>query len=562
MTKDEAAAAPPPRKSLSRNTAVMAAGTATSRILGLVRNALLIAAIGLNSVAANAYDIANRLPNVMFAILAAGVLNAVLVPQMVKAFQRPGGKRTVDRILTIGGTLALGITLIATLGAQFWVLLYTHDWPPEMVALATAFSFWCIPQLFFYCLYTLLGEVLNSREQFGPFMWAPVLNNVVAIGGLLIYLAMFGGYALPDVPGADLASIDEWTPQRIAILAGFATLGIAAQALVLLIPMVRGGYRWKWRWRGPRGELSTVGNIAKWSLLAVLVEQVAVTVVTRVASAAGPASGGSDAVAGNMAYTQALSLYLVPHSLITVSLITAMYTGMARHAVNGEIRQLRSGTSRGLRVTGVFTIFATVAFIVVAPLAVRVVYPTATVDEVTSVSHVMIALLLGLVPLGATVLIKRLYFALEEAKSIFYMHIPMALVWIATAYAFYAFTDPRWWTIGVGLGMALSNWTGVLLRAGGLRKRLGGGGGGAVMRTHVRSLGAALVAGGAGWLALRAAPSLDELTGLNGVIVAGVLVVGAGAVMLAVYAGMLKVVKVTEFDEALSPLMRRLRRKS
>ncbi|WP_062077231.1 murein biosynthesis integral membrane protein MurJ [Demequina globuliformis] len=551
--------AAPPRKSLSRNTAVMAAGTATSRALGLIRNALLVAAIGVNTVAADAYDIANRLPNVMFAILAAGVLNAVLVPQMVRAFQRTGGKRTVDRILTIGTVLSLVVTVVATLSAQLWVLLYTDNWPPEMVALATAFSFWCIPQLFFYCLYTLLGEVLNSREQFGPFMWAPVLNNVVAIAGLGVYLAMFGQYALPEVPGADLATIDEWTPTRIAVLAGFATLGIAMQALVLLIPLARGGYRWRWVWRGPKGELSAVGTIAKWSLLAVLVEQVAVTLVTRVAASASIEGGA--AVAGNMAYFQALSLYLVPHSLITVSLVTAMYTGMARYAVKGNIRALRSGTSRGLRVTGVFTIFATIAMIVVAPLLVRVALPSASVQEVESVAQVMVALLLGLVPLGATVLIKRLYFALEEARSIFFMHIPMALVWVATAYAFQEFADPRWWTVGVGLGMALSNWTGVLLRAGGLRTRLGGGGGGAVMRTHVRALGAGLVAGVAGWLVLRIKPDLDSFVGWSGVFAAATLILGAGAVMLVVYAGMLKALRVSEFDEATGPIVRRFRRR-
>ncbi|MDE0572139.1 murein biosynthesis protein MurJ [Demequina sp. B12] len=549
----------PARKSLGRNTLVMAAGTGTSRVLGLVRNALLVAAIGVNAFAANAYDIANRLPNVMFAVLAAGVLNAVLVPQMVKAFQRPDGKRTVDRIVTIGGVLAFGVTVVATLTAQVWVLLYTDNWPPEMVALATAFSFWCIPQLFFYCLYTLLGEVLNSREQFGAFMWAPVLNNVVAIVGLIAYIAIFGQYVQAPSDAADLASLSEWTPGRIALLAGFATLGIAAQALILIIPLIKGGYRWKWQWRGPKGELAVVGTIAKWSLGAVLVEQVAVTLVTRVAASAGTEGGA--AVAGNAAYFQALSLYLVPHSLITVSLVTAMYTAMARHAVNGDIPALRAGTSRGLRVTGVFTIFATVAMIVLAPLITRVALPSASAPVVSSVSQVMIAMLLGLVPLGATVLIKRLYFAFEDAKSIFYMHIPMGVVWVITAYAFKEFTGAQWWTVGVGLGMALSNWTGVLLRAGGLRKRLGGGGGRAVLRTHVRALIAALVAGGAGWLVLRVNPDAHAGTGWGAIIVAGILVVVAGTVMFIVYAAMLRILRVDEFDQALAPIKRKLGRK-
>ncbi|WP_062070483.1 murein biosynthesis integral membrane protein MurJ [Demequina sediminicola] len=558
-TGDADAMPAPPRKSLSRNSAVMVAGTATSRGLGFARNALLVAAIGATSVAANAYDIANRLPNVMFAILAAGVLNAVLVPQMVKAFARPGGKRTVDRILTIGGVLSLAITIIATLSAQLWVHLYTHNWPPEMVALATAFSYWCIPQLFFYCVYTLLGEVLNSREQFGPFMWAPALNNVVAIIGLGIYLWVFGPFIEPASTAEDLANISDWTPDRIALLAGFATLGIAAQALILIVPMVRGGYRWRWQWKGPKGELAVVGTIAKWSLAAVLVEQVAVTLVTRVSAAAAVAAS-PDIVASNAAYFQAMSLYMVPHSLVTVSLITAMYTGMARFAVTGNIPALRAGTSRGLRVTGVFTIFATIAMLVLAPLITRAAIPTVSGDDVIAISQVLMVMMLGLVPLGATVMIKRLYFALEEARAIFLMHIPMALVWIATAYAFQLFTDPRWWTVGVAFGMALSNWTGVLLRVGGLRRRLGGGGGARVLRTHVRALVAGLVAGVVGLVAVRFAPAAESLSGWGGLFTAVACVIIIGSVMLAVYAAMLKLLHVSEFDEAVAPLMRKIRR--
>ncbi|MFV0285602.1 MAG: murein biosynthesis integral membrane protein MurJ [Demequina sp.] len=542
------------RRSITRNTAVMASGTAVSRALGLIRNALLVAAIGVNAAAANAYDIANRLPNAMFAILAAGVLNAVLVPQIVRAFSRPDGKRTVDRILTIGTVISLVVTVIATIMAQVWVNLYTHDWPPELLALATAFSYWCIPQLFFYCLYTLLGQVLNAREQFGPFMWAPVLNNVVSITGLLIYLGVFGQY----ITGADDLTV--WTPGRIALLAGVATLGIAAQALILLVPLVRGGYHWRWQWRGPKGELSGIGTIAAWSLAAVVLEQVGVTFVTRVAAQAQVLPDGSidPTIAGNAAYFQALSLYIVPHSLVTISLVTAMYTAMARHAAARDTAGLRSDLSQGLRSAGVFTVFATVAMIVVSQYLVRVALPTATLAEVQSVSAVMIAMTLGLVPLGATVLFKRLYFALEDARAIFVMQIPMSIAWVGTAYAVMAFADARWWTVGVGLGLAVSNYTGMLLRAGGLRRRLGGLDGRRVLTVHAKAVVGALAAGVIGWLALKAAPDVATLRGWSGFFIAGACTAGAGIVMLAVYGAVLKALRVRELDAVAGPLMRRL----
>jgi putative peptidoglycan lipid II flippase len=543
------------RRSLRSSTTIMAAGTGTSRILGLARNALLVAAIGVNVPAAQAYDIANKLPNAMFAILAAGVLNAALVPQIVKAFQRSGGERTVDRILTVGGVLTLAASIVFTLSAQLWVVLYTRDWSPEMIALATAFAFWCIPQLFFYGLYTLVGEVLNAREQFGWFMWAPVLNNVVAIAGLAVYLLTFGPYDKlnPLAP-------EDWTPGAIALIGGVATLGVASQALILIIPMVKGGYRWHWRWRGPKGELTTIGRIAGWALAAVLIEQVAVLLTTQVAAEAN--SDGSDlSIAGNAAYFNALSLYLVPHSLVTVSIATAMYTAMARHASSNDIASLRADLSRGLRTVGVFTVFATAAMIVVAPYVVRAVLPGASVPEVLSIAEVLIAMLLGLVPLGATVLFKRMYFVLEDARSIFIMHIPMAIAWVGVAYLVRALAEPRWWTVGVGLGLAASNWVGVILRAGGLRRRLEGLDGRRVLVTHGKAILAAALAGGVGWALLRLAPPVRELTGIEGAAIAAAVVALAGIAMLMVYAAAVWLLRVREARDAAAPILRRLGRK-
>ena len=547
------ASTPRPRRSLGRASALMASGTVTSRLLGLVRNALLVAAIGVNAPAANAYDIANRLPNAFFAILAAGVLNAALVPQIVKAFQRGGGKRTVDRILTVGGVISLGATLVLTVTAQVWVEVYTDGWPPELIALSTAFAYWCIPQLFFYALYTLLGQVLNAREQFGPFMWAPVLNNIVSITGLVAFLLTFGPFdeANPLAP-------EEWTPGAIAVIGGTATLGIAAQALILIIPLVRGGYRWRWRWSGPAGELTSIGRIAAWALAAVGVEQVGVALVTRVASEA--ATAGGDAVAGNAAYFQALSLYLVPHSVITISLATAMYTAMAGHAAREDMAGLRRDLSTGLRTVGVFTVFATAAMIVLAPYVVRVALPTATADEVVSVAEIMIAMTLGLVPLGATVLFKRVYFVLEDARSIFFMHIPMTLAWVAVAYGVQALAEPRWWTVGVGLGLAASNVTGVVLRAGGLRRRIGGLDGRRVLRLHAKALASAAVASAVTVPLLMLAPSASSLSGWGGLAAALGVVAAGGTLMVLVYAGMMLVLRAEEARDMARPLLRRLGR--
>jgi putative peptidoglycan lipid II flippase len=563
--------APVPRaRSLGKNTAIMASGTLVSRLLGFIRNGMLVAAIGVNFGVANAYDIANKLPNALYAVVAAGVINAALVPQIVKAFQRPGGTRTVDRILTVGTVISLGLTVVLTVAAPVLVLLYApSNWPPELMALSIAFALWCIPQLFFYGMYTLFGQVLNAKEQFGPFMWAPAVNNVIGIAGLAAYLVIFG-QQMPGVAELTGESLTiAWTPGRIALLAGVATVGIAGQALVLIWPMLRGGYRFNWVWRGPKGELSGVRTVISWALGAVVIEQLGVLWATRVAASAPTAAAIAaghpkvldPSIAGNSAYFQALLVYLVPHSVITVSIVVALTTSMSRLWVAHDIVGLRGEISRGLRSIGVFTVFSMTVLMVLAPSLTRIVNPTALPGEVTSVSQILIGLALGLVPLGAMVLMKNVYFILEDARSIFFIHIPMTVVLIGVSLAARAVLDPRWWVVGVAVGLSASNVVGVLLRSVGLRKRMGGIDGRRVLLTYSKAVVAALPAGLAGWALGLVLPDPVANMNLSGFVAGLVNVAASGAIMLLIFGLILRLLRTPELSELLSPVTRRISRR-
>jgi peptidoglycan biosynthesis protein MviN/MurJ (putative lipid II flippase) len=105
------------------------------------------------------------------------------------------------------------------------VLPYLAGWTPAQVGVTIAFAFWCLPQVFFYGLYTVLGQVLNARGSFGPYMWAPVVNNVVAIIGMIVFVAIYGSGDHPaqwwDARGRRRARRDDH-------------LGVVAQALILV----------------------------------------------------------------------------------------------------------------------------------------------------------------------------------------------------------------------------------------------------------------------------------------------------------------------------------------
>lgn len=544
-------------RGLAGPAALMFAGTATSRALGLVRNAVLALVLTVNVAgAANAFSVANKLPNVIYMLVAGGVLNAVLVPQIVRAMrQEDGGKEYVDRLLTMASAALAALTLVLTAASAVLVAVYGQrlaEWYP----LAVAFAFWCIPQLFFYGLYTLLGQVLNARSSFGPYMWAPVVNNVVAIAGLSVFIVVFGTSATNDA--GDPAA---WTPARIALLAGTATAGVIAQAVVLLVPLYRSGFRWtlRWGWRGTG--LGKASRVAMWAFAGLAVGQLGYIAVSNVAAAAGTAGGTSALVAGNAAYDNAFLVFMLPQSLITVSLVTALFTRMSSNAAAGDLDKVRGDLSFGLRTVGVFTVFATALLAVLALPVVRVVLPTVTYAEGRSVAFVTLTMLLGLTGLGAWTLVQRVYYAFEDTRSLFFVQIPMAVIVALGALGAALLLEPQWWVPGAGLAMSVSTWTGAVVAYLRLRARLGSVDARRVVATHLRLLAAAAPAALAGWGVLELLGIGAEEGAAVPVVIASSLVRVAvvGVVMLAVYLVLLRLLKVSELDVLARPVQRVVR---
>ncbi len=534
---------------MRRGAALMASGTAVSRVLGLLRAQVLILAIAATGEAANAFSVANKLPNILYMLLAGGVLNAVLVPQVVRAYRRDAGQEYVDRLLTLGFAILAAVTLVLTAAAPLLVGLYTKGGTQAQIDLAVTFAYWCVPQLFFYGAYALLGQVLNARGSFGPYMWAPVVNNVVSIAGFGVFIVVFGGFST-----SGLTDASAWGPTQVALLAGSATLGVVAQALVLLPAMRRAGVHLRFRW-GLRGSgLGRAGTVATWTFVGLGIGQLAYVVVSRAAWAAEHAPGAEGTVAGNAAYDSAFTVFMLPHSLVTVSLATALFTRLSAQAHDGDVDGVRASMSYGLRVVGLFTIIATAVVAVLAVPVTRIVLLT-DAGSVHAVAGVVLAMIVGLPFFGAWSLSQRTYYAYEDAKGMIPIQVAMAVVVVAGTLLGQALLPPSAWVACAGASMSASYALGALASQWHLRRRLGTVDGPRVVRTHARALVAAVVAAGVGLLALRVLQS--ALSG--GLMAAVVECLVVGALMSAVYVGGLKVLRVAELDGLLGPVIGRLR---
>lgn len=475
--------------SIARSSAVMAAGTLVSRVLGLVRNALLIAALGATaSGAADAFNVANMLPTQLYNLIIGGVLNAILVPQIVRALRMKHGEELVNRLLTAAALAIAGVAAVLTIAAPLVIMVYASGlgrWQP----LAFAFAFWCMPQIFFYGLYALWGQVLNARHSFGPYMWSPVLNNLISIAAVAAYLHLYGSYSGGQDPGV-------WDAARIALVGATATAGIAVQALILYIPLVRSGFRPRII-LGVRGlGLGQVSKVALWALLGTLIASFGDLAVTNLGSRAVTAAESAEyvgvVVPSTTMYANALMVYMLPQSLVTTSIITALFTRMSEKAAAGDREGVRDDLSLGLRSVGVFTVLFAAGIAALAAPALQLFVPSLTLEQATASGPVLAALAVGIPFQGAWFTTQRVLLAYADTRRLVRADCVVGAVCVGSCVLAYLLAPATSWMALAGAGNALALASACVAIVPLLRRHLPDLDGPRVLATYARLLVAAV----------------------------------------------------------------------
>jgi len=546
------------------SSAVMATGTVFSRASGYLRNLLLAAAIG-NQLHADLFNIGNTIPNMLYILLAGGVFNAVLVPQLVRAQKNDpdGGEAYTNRIITMA-VIFLGIvTVILVLAAPLVMRLYlnsSYD-DPALAAQrdsAIAFARYCLPQVFFYGMFVLLGQVLNARGRFGPMMWAPIANNAISIVVLVLYLFWFGA-----LPATD--SCAAFTSTQELVLGGGATLGIAAQVLILLPVLRAAGVRFRPRYDFRGSGLGHTLRLGVWTVLFVVVNQVAYTVVVRLASGgtARAACGHphhhqqiADAT-GYTVYAAAFLFVMVPHAIITVSLATAILPRLSAKAADGDLSGLAGTLAGTLRTALVVVVPFALGLPLLAYDASKVLFGYgATATTFDHYVPSMILLAPGIVFFTVHYLMLRGFYALELNRTVFFIQCAIGLTNIVAALilvhrATAAQTSPAL-VIAYGASYVLGSVVSYAL----LRRRLGGLETPHLVRFLVRLLIAAGVAAALAALLGHAFPGRGHDVSHA---LAAVRVVLIGAVDLLLFTAFARLMRIREVTTVLDTVLRRRR---
>ncbi len=546
----------PQQPTVMRSSALMAAGTIVSRLSGFVRAALLAAALG-TGLHADIFNIANTVPNMLYILLAGGVFNAVLVPQLVRSIKNDpdGGEAYTNRVITLGALFLAVVTVVLVIAAPLVMrvlvnpLYFTTEYAAEREAMSD-FARYCLPHVFFYGMFVLVGQVLNARGSFGPMMWMPIANNVISVVVVASYLVTIGTASVAEQSGPYSSGAE-------ALLGIGSTFGIAIQFLLLIPYLRKSGFRFRPRFDFRHTGLGRTLRLSIWTVLFVIVNQVAYTVVVRLAS--GGTAAGTDGT-GYTIYSNAFLLVLVPHSIITVSLATAVLPRLSAYAHDGDLRALGASVTSTIRSTYALVLPVLALVPVLAPDLVDLVWSYGSAEDTASDFVPSVSLFaIGILFFTTHYLVLRGFYALERTRQVFWNQCAIAAVNIGAAIALTRDIDPAETAPRLVVAYAAAYALGAALSYRQLSGIVGGLGGRDLLRFAVRMV---IVVGLSIGIAWSIRLGLDEtVTGDDTIttLLRLALVAGGGLGSYLLLARLFRLSEVTEVTSLVTSRLRRSR---
>ncbi len=375
--------------------ALIAVLTVLARLAGFGRTLVFTNAVGAGSTG-DVYLAANTVPNIVFEVVAGGALASLVVPMLaggIATGDREQVRRTASALL--GWTLLLLLPLAALVAvlAEPIARLLLGGGPDAEVDLAARFLLVFAPQVVLYGIGIVLTGVLQAHRRFAGPAIAPLLSSGVVA-------AAYAAFALMD--GARDAA-DLSTPAELVLGVG-TTLGVAALALPLLVPLRRLGLGLRPALRFPVGAAPRVRRLAVAGVLTLAGQQLVAAVAIRLAN-----DGAPDGT--QVAYTAGLTLFLVPWAAVAVPLATSAYPLLAERADSGDEAGFRRALAPVTVLVVVATLGASAVLAAVAGPMARVFLLGGSADDVAALRDTILAFAPGLAGYGLVAVLTRALYA-------------------------------------------------------------------------------------------------------------------------------------------------------
>ncbi|MFH1886847.1 MAG: murein biosynthesis integral membrane protein MurJ [Pseudomonadota bacterium] len=500
------------KRQMARAAGVVGGATLLSRMLGFVRDAVTAWFFG-TGMAADAFFVAFRIPNLLRRLFAEGSLTIAFVPVYTKEMEENGhegafalaGAAFRLLALVLAGVTALGILLSPWIVA---VMAPGFGRDPAKLALTISLTRIVFPYVFFICLVALCMGILNAMNHFFAPAVAPALLSVAMIGAVFCLTPFFD----PPVQG----------------LAWGVVLGGVLQ-LLLQFPFLR-----KKGVRLRRGRLlwhpamSRVLTLMGPAVFGAAVYQVNIVVGTLLASLL---PGGSVSF---LYYADRVVQF--PLGVFGIALATATLPSLSRQAAKGDMEGLADSFSFSMRLVFFITLPAAVGLIVLREPIVALLFQRGAFNpEATRMTaDALLYYAMGLWAFSAVRIVVAVYYSLQDTWT----PVRAAMIsLLANAVLALALMGPMLHG-GLALATTLASILNLAILMGLLRRRLGTMQGRVILASVSRSLAASAVMGLAIYLGVRQVvpdlhvPFLRLSLGVGGLILLGVAVFAASARVL------------------------------
>jgi putative peptidoglycan lipid II flippase len=392
-------------RSVTRAALGMGGVTAISRLMGFVR-VLVIAAVLGTTYLGNTFQASNSVSNVLFELLAAGALSAVLVPTFVTLIDR-GDAQEADRLSNglLGYALVIlgSVALVGIVCAPLIARLLSSGAPNAAIGheqrhLATFLLWFFIPQVVLYAFGAVATAQLYARRRFVVTAAAPIGSSVVMIVCFIAFRVLAG----PN-PTFQLTVAEK------SLLAFAGTGGVIAFVGILVVAAHRSGFSLRPMFIRHDPALATLARLALWGVLlhagAAMLLGAAIVV-------------GNGVAGGVVAYQVAFVFFLAPYAIFAQPIHTAILPELANEAAQHDVDAFAGSVGWAIDRMAVLVVPVAAALVALAlPIMHVVAFGQAARSGPPLLAAGLASLAVGLLPYAALLLFARAFYALDDSRT-------------------------------------------------------------------------------------------------------------------------------------------------
>lgn len=453
----------------------MTLGTSISRVTGFIRTAALASVLGLTmKEMADAFNLANITPNIVYDLFLGGVLSSVFIPVFIEYLTTSDedeawhiANSVFNLMLLLLVTISVALCIAAPYVIKAQTFLSTGR--GQMEADATFLLRFFIFEVVFYGFCAIYTGILNSYKHFTIPAFAPIANNIVVIATVGIYY---------------------FYPSRYVLAIG-ATLGVVAMAIIQLPWVRRTGFRYRPLLDLKHPAVRKLGRLAIPVIGYVLIHQVGLWVVNILAA---------QVKGGISAYQYAYIFFQLPYGIVAVSIITALFPTLSEQSVRADKKEMVSSVSLGVRTTAFVVIPASVGYAILSTPIVRLLLQRLRFGarDTEMLASVVLYFVVGLFFFSIFMLLLKVFYSMQDTKTPTIVAAVMISLNITVDFVyFYAFKTDVMKVSGLALGSTTAHLLGAIALWLVLRKRLGHIDGARVARSLAKICLASALMGGA-----------------------------------------------------------------